>query len=58
LLLPRFLFKESVAVPGSKGRVKRLTAQLFHDCGNVVVLEEADRSDAGGSGIEAGLSVG
>jgi hypothetical protein len=30
---------------------------LFYDRGDVVVLEEADGSDAGGSGGEAGLSI-
>jgi hypothetical protein len=36
----------------------RLTAQLFHDRGNVVFLKKAYARDAGGSGFEAGLSVG
>ena len=35
----------------------RLAAQLFHDCGDLVVLEEADGGDTGGSGCEAGMNV-
>jgi len=34
-----------------------LTAQLFDDGGNFVVLKEADGCDAGGSGFEAGVSI-
>jgi hypothetical protein len=35
-----------------------LAAQSIPDGGNVVVLEETDGCDAGGSGFEAGMSIG
>jgi hypothetical protein len=38
--------------------VDGLGAQLLDDVGYVVFLEEADGGNAGGSGFEAGVSVG
>ena len=40
---------------GEAGSSRR---KCFCNCGDVVFLEEADGGDAGGSGCEAGMSVG
>lgn len=56
--VPRFFFNRKVyQCQVLKGRVDMLTAQLFHDCDDVVVLKQTDGRDARSSGGEAGTGI-